>query len=403
MEFNEIITFLEKIQPLTSWSAQDFNILKKPYKISTAMLSVDGKEYPAFRILYNNARGPGKGGIRFHMEVDEDEVKALSFWMAIKTTTVNIPYGGAKGGVRVNPKELSIKQIQNLSREYIRAFYKVIGPHKDIPAPDVYTTPQIMAWMMDEYETLTGAHAPGIITGKPIEIGGTKVRGIATALGGMFILDAAIEKLELLEKSIIIQGFGNAGKTMAQLLYKKKYNIVGVSDSKGAIYNKKGLNIDEVIAIKESKGSVDEYTNATKLSNEELLTQDCTILIPAALAGQITNKNAANIKATIVLELANGPTTHQADALLHTRGVHVIPDILANAGGVATSYYEWAQNISGNYLEDEVVEAKLRKKMLCSFEDIWELYQSNKHDMRTTAYIRAIDKILTAEKLRGRI
>ncbi len=403
MEFKTILQFLDKIQPLTTWSQKNFEILKSPHKTHSATLEVNGKEFPAFRILYNNARGPGKGGIRFHQEVDCNEVKALSFWMSIKTATVDLPFGGAKGGVQVNPKKLSIKEIEELSRKYIRAFVKEIGEKKDVPAPDVYTTPQIMAWMMDEYETLVGHHAPGVITGKPVEVGGTKVRGIATALGGVFVLEAAREKIGLVKKRVIIQGFGNAGKTAAELLDKKKYTIVGVSDSKGAIYNPRGLNVAELVEIKGQGRSVIEYLDAQKMSNEELLEQDCTILIPAALANQITNKNAAKIKAQIILELANGPTTRQADALLYTNNIHVIPDILANAGGVVTSYFEWAQNISGNYWEDSEVEKRLKKKMLDAFEDIWAKYDSNDHDMRTTAYIKAIDKILAAEKLRGRI
>jgi glutamate dehydrogenase (NAD(P)+) len=403
MEFKSILQFLDKIQPLTQWSKKEFEILKSPHKSHCATLEVSGKEYQAFRILYNNARGPGKGGIRYHQDVDEDEVKALSFWMTIKTATVGLPFGGAKGGVSVNPKKLNVNEIEELSRKYIRAFCTELGEKKDIPAPDVYTTPHIMGWMMDEYETIIGHHAPGIITGKPVEIGGTKIRGIATALGGVFVLEATLEKTELKNKDVIIQGFGNAGKTVAQLLTEKKYAILGVSDSNGAIYNPNGLDISKLVALKEEGKSVTEYDGATKMSNEELLEQECTILIPAALANQITNKNAAKIQANIILELANGPTTREADALLYAHNIHVIPDILANAGGVIASYFEWAQNVSGNYWQDSKVEKRLKKQMLTAFEDIWTKYNSNDLDIRTTAYIKAIGTILAAEKARGKI
>ena len=258
MTFTNVVTFLKKIAPLAKLSKKEIQSLQTPDRILKAELVLNGKKYPAYRVQFNNARGPYKGGIRYHPEVSEDEVKSLAFWMTIKTATTDLPLGGGKGGITVDPKKLSKKELEELSRLYVRAFYKHLGPDTDVPAPDVYTTPEIMGWMLNEYERLAGKKSPAFITGKPLELGGSKVRDIATALGGVYVLEEAVKKIGLKEKKVAIQGFGNAGGTMAELLAERGYSIVAVSDSKGGIYDAKGLDIQEVIRIKESKGTVIE-------------------------------------------------------------------------------------------------------------------------------------------------
>ncbi|MBI2151546.1 Glu/Leu/Phe/Val dehydrogenase, partial [Candidatus Woesearchaeota archaeon] len=366
-------------------------------------LIIKDKKYPAYRVQWNSARGPYKGGIRFHPEVSLNEVSSLAFWMSIKCAVADLPFGGAKGGITVNHKKLSSLELQELSRAYVRAFYKNLGQNKDIPAPDVYTTSQIMAWMLDEYEQLIGQKEPGFITGKPLELGGSKVRDIATALGGIYILKEAMNKLNIKEKKVAIQGFGNAGMNMAKLLSEEGFSIVAVSDSRGGIYSPDGLSLNEVILAKESNSSVINYNKAQKISPEELLELPVDILIPAALGGVITAQNASKIKAKIILELANGPTTPEADILLQKQNTLVLPDVLANSGGVTVSYFEWVQNSSGDYWDEDIVKEKLQKKMLQAFEKIWTLYEQNSFDFRTAAYILALRKIIAAEKLRGRI
>ncbi len=403
MKFNQITTFLQKVAPLVPLSKEELDLLSTPQNILTADLEVNGKTYPAYRVQFNNARGPYKGGIRFHPEVDLDEVKSLAFWMAVKTATANIPLGGGKGGVTVNPKDLTSEELEQLSRAFVKAFYQHLGSDKDIPAPDVYTTPQIMSWMLDEFETLTGKKDPGMITGKPLDNGGSLVRGIATALGGVYILEDAVKKLNLDSKTVAIQGFGNAGMTAAQLLTERGYKIVAVSDSKGAIHNEAGLDIAEVIKVKNELKSVTKYSDANIITNTELLELDVSILLPSALSNAITKENASNVKAKIILELANGPTTSEADVILHANHQLVIPDILANAGGVTVSCFEWQQNVSGEKWDEETIKTKLRGKLIPAFNQIWDLYQGNEHDFRTNAYILALRKIIQAEKERGRI
>ncbi|HLD72560.1 MAG TPA: Glu/Leu/Phe/Val dehydrogenase [Candidatus Nanoarchaeia archaeon] len=403
MSFKEIIYFLDKIGKIIDLSEKELELLKKPQKILQAEIEVSGKKYPAYRVQYNNSRGPFKGGIRFHPEVDLEEVQSLAFWMSLKTAIADISFGGGKGGIRVDPKQLSEKELEELSRKWVRAFYKEIGPTKDIPAPDVYTTPQIMAWMLDEYENIIGEKAPGMITGKPLALGGSLVRDIATALGGVYVLEEAMKKINLTERTAAIQGFGNAGMNMAKLLAEKGYKIVAVSDSRGGIYVQEGLNLSEVIKAKEEKGSVIDYNLAKKISNEELLTVDCAVLVPAALSGVITAKNAGKIKARIVLELANGPTTPEADEILHKNKILVLPDVLANSGGVTVSYFEWVQNNYGYYWDEHTVKSRLKEKMVSAFDKIWKEYAPSNYDFRTNTYILAVKKILEAERLRGRV
>lgn len=403
MTFDQVITFLDKLRKIARWNKAEMEILKNPQRAYQSILEVSGKKYPAFRVQYNDARGPTKGGIRYHPEVNLEEVKSLAFWMTLKCAVADIPYGGAKGGVAVNPKELSGSELQELSRKYVRAFYKQMGPTRDIPAPDVYTNSQIMAWMLDEYETLVGQKASGFITGKPLELGGSFVRDIATALGGVYVLEEALKKIKLSDKSVAVQGFGNAGMNMAKLLSEAGFKVVAVSDSKGGIYDPKGLRIDEIIKVKEKTGSVGNYSGGKKITNEELLALDCAILIPSALSGAITENNADSVKAKIVLELANGPTTPKADEILFRKKILVLPDVLSNSGGVTVSYFEWVQNNYGYYWDEETVKKRLREKMVTAFDKIWNKYSGSNYDFRTNTYLLAIDKILLAERLRGKV
>ena len=398
--------FLDKVLPLMSLSEKEVAVLSSPEHVHHAKLSVGDKKFDAWRVQYSRARGPSKGGIRYHPEVNEEEVTSLAFWMSLKCAVTDLPLGGGKGGISVNPKELSVSELEELSRAYIRAFGDFIGPNKDIPAPDVYTTPQIMAWMLDEYEKHVGHHAPGVITGKPLEVGGSKVRGIATALGGVYVLEAAISKLSNVGKRVVIQGFGNAGMTAAKLLVARGFVVVGASDSRGAVACASGLDVEALCLLKGEKKSVSEFSGegVKVLSNSELLELDCDILVPAALEDSITESNAGAVKAKVVLELANGPTNAAADDILHNAGVLVLPDILANAGGVTVSCFEWVQNRSGDYWESDVIEAKLRKKMETAFSEIWGLYSAadKKHDFRMTTYMYSIKKVLAASHLRGK-
>lgn len=400
MKFTDL---LRKIAVIANLSEEELQILSTPEHIRKAQLQVSGRTYPAFRVQFNSARGPYKGGIRFHPEVNEEEVTNLAFWMALKTAVADLPLGGGKGGITVNPKELSVEELEELSRAWMRAFAEYVGPDTDIPAPDVYTTPQIMAWMRDEYEKIVGHPSPGVITGKPLEYGGSKVRDIATALGGVYVLEEAAQKLNLLDKTVVIQGFGNAGMNAAKLLSERGFKIIAVSDSRGGVYNSDGLDVNWLISVKNETGSVVNYEGADKISNEELLALDCTILIPSALAEQITASNAANIKTKIVLELANGPTTHEADEILHRNNILVLPDILANAGGVTVSCFEWQQNLANESWEEEEIKQKMKDKLVSAFNQIWEKYSRSEHDFRTATYVHAIRKILDAERARGRL
>lgn len=407
MSLANINKFLEKIAPLAKLGEKELKLLKTPEKILEAELILGGKKYPAYRVQWNSARGPYKGGIRYHPEVSKDEVSSLAFWMSIKTAVADLPLGGSKGGVVVDPKQLSVKELEYLSRSFIRAFYPHLGSSKDIPAPDVYTTPQIMAWMLDEFETITGKKDPGMITGKPLESGGSLVRDISTALGGVYVLEEALAKLKLKEKTIAIQGFGNAGMNMAKLLAERGFSIVAVSDSKGGIYDSHGLDIQAVERVKAETGSVSDYSkfshSAQKISNEELIEINAAVLVPSALSGVITEKNAHKVKAKIVLELANGPTTPEADTILHQKKILVLPDVLANSGGVTGSCFEWEQNLAGQKWTEEVIKDKLKGKLVKSFTEIWNAYSASKEDFRTWTYVIAVKRILEAEKKRGRL
>lgn len=402
--FEDIKKRLKEISKIANISEKEIKVLLKHKSVKKATLTVNGKKYQAFRIIHNDSMGPGKGGIRYHPAVCEDEVKSLSFWMTLKNALVGLPYGGAKGGVKVNPKSLSKKELEKLSREYIKKFHKFIGQDKDIPAPDVYTNSEIMGWMLDEYEKITGHHEPAMITGKPPTLQGCTIRETATSAGAFIVLKELLKKLGRRHCKLAIQGFGNAGMNLALMLHKEGFDVVAVSDSKGGIYKEKGLDIIEVKQSKEKTGSVVNYPIGKRIKNEELLELDVDVLVLAALENQITEKNVHKIKTKHILEVANGPITMKADHILAKKGFQIVPDILANAGGVVVSYFEWAQNKAGNLFEVDYLERRLGCFMTSAFEEVYSLFKSNKKcDMRMAAYIIAIKSILAAEKARGNI
>jgi len=384
-------------------------ILREPmreFHISIPVKMDDGqtKVFKGFRVQYNNARGPFKGGIRFHPEETIDVVRALAAWMTWKCATVDIPFGGGKGGVICNPKEMSSSELERLSRGYIDAIWEFIGPDKDIPAPDVYTNPQIMGWMMDEYSKLRGYCTPGVITGKPLAVGGSLGRGDATARGGVYTIIEAAKHLniDLSTVTVAIQGYGNAGSNAALILHDMLgCRIVAVSDTKGGIYNQQGLDPHQVLQHKIETGSVINFPQAENISNAELLELKADILCPAGLETVLTEKNAPRIKARIVAELANGPTTPEADEVLYHNGLFVIPDFVCNAGGVTVSYFEWVQSLNRYYWDEEEVHQRLGKIMTKAFQAVLAESLNRKVSMRLAAYIVAIARVAEVMKLRG--
>lgn len=416
-QIKEAAKYLEGLEPsLLEQLLQPMRVLE--VNIPVRMHDGTTKVFKAFRSQHNDARGPMKGGIRFHPGVTRDEVMALSMWMTMKCATVNIPLGGGKGGIICNPKEMTEGEIERMSRGYIRGIYKYLGPTQDVPAPDVYTTAQIMAWMMDEYEVLVGEKAPGMITGKPLELGGAAGRGTATAQGGFYCIENLAERLgwEPGKTTVAIQGFGNAGSIMATLLHNAGYKVVAVSDSQGGVYRSKGIDPTVALNVKAQKAHLACYEegkmcdiNAIKantefkpIDNEEILELDIDILVPAALENVITKKNAGKVKAKAVIELANGPTTPEADEILAKNGVIVVPDILANAGGVTVSYFEQVQNAYMYYWTEEETFVRLRKIMNDAFNTVWETKEKHKVHMRNAAYMVAIKRVTDAMRLRGR-
>ncbi len=360
--------------------------------------------FKGFRIQYNDARGPAKGGIRFHPEETIDTVRALACWMTWKCALADIPLGGGKGGIICNPKEMSQAELERLSRAYIGEIYRFIGPRMDVPAPDVYTNPQIMAWMMDEYSKIVGGHQFGVITGKPLCVGGSRGRGDATARGGMYTIREAAKvcNIDLEKATIAVQGYGNAGYFAAKLaktFFGSK--IVAVSDSKGGIYSSKGIDPDAAMEHKSKTRSVVGLPGTESVSNEELLELEVDVLIPAALENVITEKNAKNIKAKIVAELANGPTTPEADVILNKNGIHLIPDFLCNAGGVIVSYFEMIQNSSMYYWEEKEVYERLDKKITAAYQSVLESSKKYNINMRQAAYVVAVERVVEAMKTRG--
>jgi len=359
--------------------------------------------FAGHRVQHSLARGPAKGGIRYHPDVTLDEVRALAMWMTWKCAVVGIPYGGAKGGVVCNPKVMSERELERLTRRYTSEISMFIGPESDIPAPDVNTTPQTMAWIMDTYSMTKGYSVPAVVTGKPIEIGGSLGRREATGRGVMFTTRDALQHLGMpIEGArVVVQGFGNVGAIGAQLLQELGCTIIAVSDSQGGIYNPKGLDAVDVKRHKAETRTVVGYPGTDKITNEELLELDCDVLVPAALENEITRENADRIKARVISEGANGPTTPEADAILFDKGIFVVPDVLANAGGVTVSYFEWVQGLQSFFWSEEEVNENLEKIMVKAFQDVLTISQQKKVDMRIAAYILAIDRVSTATLLRG--
>ena len=387
-------------------------VLKHPKRVLEVSIPVkmdsgEMKVFKGYRSQYNDALGPFKGGIRFHPKVNLSEVKALSAWMTWKCAVVGLPLGGGKGGVVVDPKKLSNKEIEKLSRGYIQALKDFIGPEKDIPAPDVYTNPQIMAWMMDEFSKIKGYNVPGVITGKPVEIGGAKGRKFSTSQGGVYVIEKAVKKLKLKSEKITvaIQGFGNVGAFAAKILYALGYNIVAVSDSRGGVVMNQGfknnsLDIKKVIKFKKETRSVVGFPGTKTITNEQLLKLDVDVLIPAALENVITEKNAGQIKAKLIVELANGPITPEADLKLEKKGIIVVPDILANAGGVIVSYFEWVQNLQNYYWTERENISKLKTIIEKSFDEVWAKRECLNISMRLASYVVAVERVARVEKMR---
>lgn len=361
------------------------------------------QHFEGYRVQYNTARGPAKGGIRYHPNVTLDEVKALAFWMTWKCAIVNIPFGGGKGGVVCNPKEMSPGELERLTRRYTAEILPLIGPEKDIPAPDVYTNPQVMAWIMDTYSMMKGYAVPGVVTGKPVALGGSLGRDQATGRGVFYTAQKAVEHLgiKLDGAKVVVQGFGNAGSVVGMLFEKVGAKVIAVNDSKGGVYNEKGLEIMKLIEHKSKTGSVIGFPNSEPISSDELLTLKCDILVPAALENAIHEGNAGKINAKIIAEAANGPTTPEADAILEDKGVFVIPDILCNAGGVTVSYFEWVQDEQHLFWDEEQIYGMLEKIMKKAFDEVLNIHLRNKVSMRMAAYTLGISRVAEAVKLRG--
>jgi glutamate dehydrogenase/leucine dehydrogenase len=373
--------------------------------VSLPVMMDDGslKIFEGYRVQHDYSRGPAKGGIRYHPEVTLDEVKALAAWMTWKCAVVNIPFGGAKGGVRCNPKEMSRSEIERLTRRYASEISIIIGPDKDIPAPDVYTDAQVMAWIMDTFSVAHGHSVPGVVTGKPISLGGTLGRKEATGRGCVFTtLEAAkVLKMDITKSTVAVQGFGNVGYNAAQIFHALGAKIIALSDSQGGIYNSKGLDPRKVLQAKQKGSSVLDYKEGERISNEELITMPCDVLVPAALENVITLKNAKKVRVKIIAEGANGPTVPEADEILQGNGVFVIPDILANAGGVTVSYFEWVQNIQEFFWSEEDVNRKLGEIMTRSFKEVLKMTRDHKITPRLAAYMLAVGRVAEAIELLG--
>jgi len=398
---------VDKVAKILNLGQAELDILTIPKRILTFSFPVkldsgDIRYFSGYRVQFNDARGPTKGGIRFHPEVNLEEIKTLAFLMTLKCAVVNLPYGGAKGGIMVEPKRFSEEEIERMSRGYIREINGFIGQDIDIPAPDVNTDAKIMAWMLDEYEKLKGRHAPATITGKPIALGGSKAREFSTSMGGAYVLQELADKKPK-KTTVAVQGFGNVGMNIARILNEWGYKVVAVSDSKSGILNQKGLNIKDVIAHKQKIGNLSKFKGTKDISNEALLELKTDVLIPAALEDQITKKNAGNIKAKFILEMANRPITPEADDILLDKNIFVVPDILANAGGVVVSYFEWVQNSQNYYWSEKEVLDRLKTYMTNAVKELSKVCTDFKCDMRKSLYINAVKKILEAERLRGNL
>jgi len=406
--FEAMMSRFDRAAELLDLEPGIYKILRHPEKqiITAVPVLMDNGEVEVFtgiRVLYNTARGPAKGGIRFDMGVTLDEVKALAAWMTWKCAVVNVPFGGAKGGVICDPLKMSVGELERVTRRYTSSIMATLGPDSDVPAPDVNTNERVMAWLMDTYSMHHGNTTYAVTTGKPLEMGGSHGRREATGRGCMFVTKEALAHLGMPVKgaTVAVQGFGNVGSISAQLLQKEGCKIVAISDRTGGLYNKNGIDVDDAIAHVRQHKTLEGYTKGDPISNEELLTLDVDVLLPAALENVITTKNAAQIKARIVCEGANGPTTAAADSILDDKGIFVIPDILANAGGVTVSYFEWVQNRGGYYWDEATVNNRLKDIMTKGFQDVLALSKRHRVNMRTASYMLSITRVATVHRLRG--
>ena len=410
-ENNDLVTSTQEImkEALHKLGFDDgmYELVKEPLRFLEIRIPVrmdDGtvKTFKGYRAQHNQAVGPTKGGVRFHPDVNVEEVKALSMWMTMKCGITNLPFGGGKGGVICDPREMSNLELERLSRGYVKAISQFVGPASDIPAPDVYTNPQVMSWMMDEYSKINRSNAFAFITGKPLSLGGSQGRNRATALGAVITIEEAAKRrnMSIAGSRVAIQGFGNAGSFIAKILHDKGAKIVAISESRGALYDPNGLDIESLSELKAQHGRVTPLFDEV-IPNEKLFEIDCDILIPAALSNQINKENAHLIKANIVAEAANGPTTPEATKILTDRDVLIIPDVLASAGGVTVSYFEWVQNNQGYYWSEEDIIVKLQEKMVEAFNKIYDLAENRKMDMRLAAYVVGLKRTAEATRFRG--
>ena len=399
---------LEEAAPHITAEPEYREILKQPKEVLEVTIPLkydDGtvKVLKAWRSHHNKALGPYKGGVRYHPHVNRDEVVALSSWMTVKCATADLPYGGGKGGISVNAKELTKNEMERLSRAFSLGINKFVGTDIDIPAPDVYTNPQVMAWFVDTFEKINGRSEPSVFTGKPVAVGGSLGRGDATSRGGMYVLRETLREMGLLGKTLTaaVQGFGNVGSYAHKLAPDVGLNVLAACDSRGGAFNKNGISYDETAKQKRETGSIKGMKGADVLTNEELLELDVDVLIPAALEGVINADNADKIKAKVVLELANGPITPEGEAILNAKGILVVPDVLANAGGVTVSCFEWIQGRTGDFWTVEEVQQKLDKKLTKAFQEIWKIKKEKNITFRQAAYVRAVDRITLAMRFRG--
>jgi glutamate dehydrogenase/leucine dehydrogenase len=409
--FDSMMSRFDIAAKILNLDAGLYNVLKSPAKqviVSLPVTMDDGRieVFEGFRVVHNINLGPAKGGIRYSMDVHLDEVKALAAWMTWKCAVSNIPFGGGKGGIKCDPRSMSAGEVERLTRAYTRAMIDVFGPEKDIPAPDMGTGPREMAWLMDQYSKLVGYSSPAVVTGKPLVMGGSKGRVEATGRGVMVATRSAMLKMGLnpFKSTCAVQGFGNVGSISAKLIEQQGLKILAISDVTGGYYNPNGINVDEAIAYsKANKGQLDGFPGAEKISNEQLLELDVDVLVPAAMEDQITKHNAARIKAKLIVEGANGPVSASADDILHEKGIMVVPDILANAGGVTVSYFEWVQNRLGYFWTEERVNRRADRNMKESFEQVYQASLQHNCSMRIAAYVVAIDKVAQVTQLRGGI
>ncbi len=397
--FQNAMAQLDKVLKVKNFNPEFISQLRQPnrdIRISIPVKMDNGsiKVFEGYRVEYNNALGPYKGGIRYHHDTEINEVKALAFWMAIKCAVAGIPMGGGKGGITVDPTKLSKGELENLSRGWVRRLSDILGPKKDVPAPDVNTTPEIMDWMADEYEKITGDKTRATFTGKPVEKGGSEGRGPATGLGGFYVFDSLRAQLNLPEKcKVVIQGFGNVGSNAGEIFEAHGHTVIAVSESKGAIYNENGLDIKKLIEHKKNTKSLAGFEGAKEITNQELLALKCDVLVPAAFENVITDQNANDVKASVVLELANGPVTPEAEEILLSKNIPVIPDVLANSGGVTVSYFEWDQNLKSEHWTEEQVNKKLQPMMHSASQEIFKKAKENNTSLRVGAFILALERI----------